>query len=465
MANLRNSVVFLSRLLSLLMVSSGAGFAAQWSEMNTGLANTDIYAVAIDPSNPAFVYAGSNGGVYSSTNGGVGWSNIGLTRVRSLAIDFTNPNILYSGTFGSGGPERALFKSTDQGRTWSDTRSPQSFDFSLLVMDPTAPKTLYAGSWWEAVGSGEVFLKKTVDGGETWIETFSPREIGVGCCTLAIDTSNPNIVYAPGDLYAGTHLIKSGVVKSTDGGFTWTPTALMNPVTVTDRAYGDFVNLLAIDFKNPEILYAATHSYGEFAGFTGLFKTSDGGNTWLPINTGLLNLRDPGRISAIVIDPDDTNVVYAATGGYGATDGRGVFKSVDGGKNWTAFNDGLSALDVRALALAPGGPNVLYVGTSAGVFKNIDDAPIVTLDSNTYCVGSRWKLTASNNAPQSSLHLLGTSNSKSWEIRDWRRTGGNGAWSETGVFAPGTEGTHYLRVEIDGRLSNVVSFVVANCRS
>ena len=178
-----------------------------------------------------------------------------------------------------------------------------------------------------------MFLKKTVDGGETWTETFSPRAIGVGCCTLAIDTSNPDIVYAPGDLYAGTRVISSGVVKSTDGGFTWTPTALMNPATLTNGGYdGYFVNFLGIDIKNPQILYAATHSYAGIAGFTGLFKTTDGGNTWLPINTGLLNLGDPGRISAIVIDPDDTNVVYAATGGYRSTDGQGVFKSVDGGK-------------------------------------------------------------------------------------------------------------------------------------
>src|SRR5262245_62048410 len=95
MTNLRNRLVFLSRLLSLLVVSSGIGLAAQqWSEMNTGLANTDIHAVAIDPIQPTFVYAGTPGGLYKSTDSGLVWSNIGLNRVESLAIDFTNPNIL-----------------------------------------------------------------------------------------------------------------------------------------------------------------------------------------------------------------------------------------------------------------------------------------------------------------------------------------------------------------------------------
>jgi hypothetical protein len=72
-----------------------------------------------------------------------------------------------------------------------------------------------------------------------------------------------------------------------------------------------------------------------------------------------------------------------------------VFKSIDGGKNWTVFNDGLGALNIRSLALAPGSPNVLYAATSAGVFKIID-GPIVTLNENAYCVGGPWTLTVSN---------------------------------------------------------------------
>ena len=141
-----------------------------------------------------------------------------------------------------------------------------------------------------------------------------------------------------------------------------------------------------------------------------------------------------------------------------------MFKSIDGGKNWTLFNDGLGALNIRSLALTQGSPNVLYAGTSAGVFKNIDDEPIVTLNENVYCVGSEWKLTVSNTRPEKSVRLMGTSNNRSWEIPEWRHTRRDGVWSENGVFAAGTEGTHYLKVEVDGMLSNVVSFVVSNCR-
>jgi hypothetical protein len=101
-------------------------------------------------------------------------------------------------------------------------------------------------------------------------------------------------------------------------------------------------------------------------------------------NTGLLNIGNDSHIIAIVVDSDDPNVVYAATGGYRATDGQSVFKSIDGGKNWTVFNDGLGASNIRSLALAPGSPNVQYAATPAGVFKIID-GPVVTL--NEICAG------------------------------------------------------------------------------
>jgi hypothetical protein len=141
-----------------------------------------------------------------------------------------------------------------------------------------------------------------------------------------------------------------------------------------------------------------------------------------------------------------------------------VFKTINGGKNWTAFNDGLRGLNVRALELTPGSPNVLYAGTPVGVFKAIDDEPILTVNENGYCVGSHWELTVSNSPPGRSVRLMGTSNNRSWEIPDWRQTRPDGVWRETGIFARETEGTHYLGVEVGGVLSNVVSFVVSSCR-
>ena len=130
------------------------------------------------------------------------------------------------------------------------------------------------------------------------------------------------------------------------------------------------------------------------------------------------------------------------------------------------FRDGLSGLYIRSLALTPNDPRILYAGTSSGVFKIVDNTntPVLSLDSEQYCVGGSWELRVSNGTTNTLIGLLGTSNSQSWEIRDWRKTDGDSSWIETGSFAAGTEGNHFLRVSIGGTLSNVVSFVVSNCR-
>jgi photosystem II stability/assembly factor-like uncharacterized protein len=191
-------------------------------------------------------------------------------------------------------------------------------------MDPTDPKILYIGSLSALIGADDVFLKKTVDGGENWIEKTS-LGVGVGCCTLAIDRNDPNTLYVPGTVYNTGQAFQFdvGLLRSTNGGTSWTPTALTNRLTWGTSGY--YVNLVAINPQDSRILYASTHSWGlPTTGFKGLFKSTDGGNSWFLVNTGLPDVGSRTWITAIVIDPDDTNVVYAATGGYPATDGQGV---------------------------------------------------------------------------------------------------------------------------------------------
>jgi photosystem II stability/assembly factor-like uncharacterized protein len=122
--------------------------------------------------------------------------------------------------------------------------------------------------------------------------------------------------------------------------------------------------VLAIDPANSSTLYAGTgNDYSAPQGFRGIFMSTDGGASWLPINNGLAGLFDiRSSITALVIDPQNSNILYAGTSG------GGVFRSIDGGTNWGPFNDGLTNLDVRVLAVAPGSLNTLYAGTAGGVF-------------------------------------------------------------------------------------------------
>ncbi len=367
----QNIVTIVGVLVAVIALASAV--SAQVTNIWITLApNLSTSSLAIDPGNPDIIYAANRGGVFKSTDGGTTWRNTGLDNPTTLAIDFVNPNILYAGTFSSGTvyyPGGAfLFKSTDGGATWSNSSSPIDFDISLLVMDPSSSSTLYAGSESEAEAAGGIILWRSTDGGATWSGGFTGN-IGLYAWGLAINPINSKILYAPGDLYSTggiPQIVDSGLFKSMDGGLNWFATGLTNT----------FVNAVAIDPVNPNILYAGNTSWSnEHTPFRGLLKSTDAGASWFAINNGLSRvLSAPSAITAIVIDRDNPNLVYAATAG------SGVFKTTDAGANWSSLNDGLTDQNVRALVLARGNSHVLYAGTAGilyagiagGVFKLVD---------------------------------------------------------------------------------------------
>ena len=106
-----------------------------WSAINSGLANTQVYALAIDRINPSIIYAGTKGGVFKSTDGGGNWSaiNSGLTNthVGALAIDPQTPASLYAGT------KEGVFKSVDRGGDWS--AGGLTYGVEALAIDPQTP--------------------------------------------------------------------------------------------------------------------------------------------------------------------------------------------------------------------------------------------------------------------------------------------------------------------------------------
>jgi len=89
--------------------------------------------------------------------------------------------------------------------------------------------------------------------------------------------------------------------------------------------------------------------------------------------------------------------------------------------------------------------------------------PALALSSVKFCPGGSWTLSATNGVPNTTVHLIGTSNGPSWKMSDWGKTDGTGVLSVGGVFGAGTEGQHRLRVDIGGLLSNPVSFTVSKC--
>ena len=303
-----------------VLSNDGAG---TWEPINSGLTNTHVYTLAIDPLTPSTIYAGTDGGVFKSTNGGGSWSASGLPdAVNILAINPSNPSILYAS-----GDNLLLFKTTDGGAHWADItpsdRPPGSWVRYVLVIDPSDPSTFYVSNNYVA----EVFQ---FTGGGSARSLFGAFGF---VYALAIDPSNSSI------LYAGTY--GDGVYKNTNEVANWSP---MSTGLTNLNVY-----VLTINPLNTNIIYAGTDG--------GIFKSTNGGAIWSA--SGLANT----HINVLAIDPSDPSFIYAGTNG-------GVFESTDGGANWNAINSGLTNTKVTSLAIDPSDTGIIYAGTDGGgVFK------------------------------------------------------------------------------------------------
>ncbi|HVA34562.1 MAG TPA: hypothetical protein VNG31_10470 [Candidatus Baltobacteraceae bacterium] len=238
---------------------------------------------------------------------------------------------------------------------------------------PSDPNLFYIAS----VNGG---IWKSDDAGRTWDPIFDKEPTGsIGA--LVVSPSDPKIVYAGSGegLQRPDLAVGDGIYKSTDGGATWTNVGLRD---------GQQIGTMAIDPKDPNRVFVAVlgHPYGPNAE-RGIYRTTDGGATWQRV---LFENDNVGGFD-VVIDPHDSNVVYATMwaarqapweiGDSFEIAGSGAFKSTDGGTTWTKLTSGLPERIGRTeIAPAPSDPRVVYVyadveskGDDAGAMYRSDD--------------------------------------------------------------------------------------------
>ena len=181
----------------------------------------------------------------------------------------------------------------------------------------------------------------------------------------------------PNEYYMGT--VGGGVFKTLDGGQSW--------AAITDKYFGGTIGAVAVSASSPDVVYVGGGEYalrGNVSHGEGVWKSTDGGKSWLS-----LGLKATRQISRVLVHPTNPDVVYVAAQGnvWAPTADRGVYRSRDGGKNWNKVlfrNDSTGASD---LAFDPSNPNVLYAafwqagrtpwmlnsgGAGSGVFKSTD---------------------------------------------------------------------------------------------
>jgi hypothetical protein len=299
-----------------------------WSNDNYGLKSDIVTVLALDPTKPTTIYAGTRSGVLKSIDGGRNWNtiNTGLVRpnVVGLVVDPITPSTVYLATnFSDFGNSTGVYKSPDGGSTWNPANNGLGNGSVLtLAIDPVTPSTLYA-----SLGNG---ISKTTNGGGMWNTLGqSPSSIN----SIAIDPTIPTTIYVGGNSSVG------GISKSIDGGSNWQP--------VNNGLPSTSVFCLAIDPMTPSTIYTGLNG--------GIFKSENGGNSWAAINNGL-----PGLfITAIAIDRVTPSTIYLASSSLNG----GVWKSINGGNNWATVNSGLRSSFVSSVIVNPMQPSTIYAGT------------------------------------------------------------------------------------------------------
>jgi len=213
--------------------------ALQWRQIGPfrGGRSTAVTGVASQPM--VFYFGGTGGGVWKTTDGGINWEPIsdgsvfGTGSVGAIGLSDSDPNTIYVGMGES--PIRGnfshgdgVYKSTDAGKTWKRVGLEDTRQISRIRVNPKNPDIVYVaaqGHVWGPNAQRGVFRSK--DGGKTW-EKVLYRNDKAGACDLIIDPTNPSVLYAglwevyrkPWTLESGGP--GSGIFKSTDGGDTWT---------------------------------------------------------------------------------------------------------------------------------------------------------------------------------------------------------------------------------------------------
>jgi photosystem II stability/assembly factor-like uncharacterized protein len=428
--------------------------------------------IAVVDSNPSIIYIGfATGGLWKSTNNGTTWTSLfekyPVSSIGDIAIAPSNPDVLYVGTgepnnrqsssFGAG-----VFKSTDAGKTFEYVGLKETQSIARIVVHPKNPDIAYVAAVGHLFGPNqERGIFKTTDGGRTWTNTKFVDE-NTGFTDIVMNPSNPNMLVAasyqrrrtPWGFNGGGP--GSGLWKTTDGGKSWTK------LTGNGLPANPIIGRIGLDIarSKPSTIYASIEvgaSGGTGAGVnadgtlvepgrgaagrgalagtgrgqaaqpapdptkSGVWRSDDGGKTW----KFLSNQGDRWMYySQIRIDPGNPEIAYQG--------GAPFFKTTDGGKTWRTLQ-GIPHSDHHAIWIDPRDGNHLIIGNDGGLDVSYDQGETWEY-VNTLPVGQFYAVSADMRKPyyvcgglQDNGSWCGPSATRSGNgilNSDWYRVGG-----------------------------------------
>ncbi len=385
-----------------------------------------------------FYAATATGGLWKTSNNGHSFEpvfdNENVISIGDIAVSQSDPNIVWVGTGEPNGSSSdpgipywgdGVYKSTDGGMTWKNMGLRDSFHIGRIIIHPENPDIVYVAALGHFYSENqERGLYKTIDGGKTWIKTLEVTvdDRYVGVVDVVMDPQDSQTLYAASwdrertpwsYMQSGNG---SGIYKTTNGGNSWLKLTRGLPSGAIGRIG------LTIFPKNPQILYAiisdGTHRRGRFdnTNISNVFRTDNGGGTWRQVSPDGEIIGGGSYYGQIRVDPNDEDRIYVIS--------RSIQESTDGGKSW-----GLGFMyesDYHALWIDPRDTDHVLLGNDHGL--------AITFDN-----GKNWY--HPDNLPLAQLYSIGVDMEYPYNV--YGGTQDNGSWK-----GPSTKkGTTPIRFE------------------
>jgi photosystem II stability/assembly factor-like uncharacterized protein len=343
--------------------------ALEWREVGPYRGGRSAAVTGIPTDRNTYYFGATGGGVWKTGNGGRSWENVSDGyfggSIGAVAVSAWDPNVIYVGSGektvrGNVSPGDGMWKSLDAGDSWQRAGLEDSQHIARVRIHPKDPDIAYAAVMGHLFGPSEQRgIYRTRDGGERWEKVLFVSD-EVGAVDLAMDPSNPRILYAsfwrvkrtPYSLESGGP--GSGIYKSVDGGDSW------EEITGNEGLPRGVVGIsgITVSPSNNKNLYAIIEAEDG-----GVFRSRDGGESWIRVNEDR-NLRQRAwYYSRIYADPADEEAVYVTNVRFHySKDGGRTFSEIDTphGDNHDLWIDPADPL--RMIEANDGGANVSYDG-------------------------------------------------------------------------------------------------------
>ena len=345
-----------------------------WRPIGPAVTSGRVVDLAVAEHGKIIYAAAASGGVWKSVNAGTTFEPIfdheTTSSIGDIEIAETNPDIIWVGT-GESNNQRSsswgngVYKSENGGKSWTNMGLKTSQHIGRIVIHPTNPNIVYVaavGPLW--ADGGERGLYKTIDGGKTWkaVLTISPV---TGVTDVVMDPTDPSIMYAAAfqrqrkaySFVGGGP--ESGIYKSTDGGDTWHKVTQGLP----NRDIGRIG--LSVSRSQPRTVYASLET-----NTTELYRSDDYGESWTKKGT---YFQYPWYMGQIRVDPQNPDRLYEL--------GVPIFESDDAGVTNHAVAQA-AHVDYHAMWIDPADPDHFIIGNDGGVYITHDRGQTVDFVSN-----------------------------------------------------------------------------------